>query len=448
MVRNFLARCLLNRQVRQMSSLKKGMKEFYLAVHPDFFNDYPNEKQINEQSLKLLHSHVDTIKSGGSNADTSLTFYKKHKESATGLLAIRLKLKTNSTTSIYQEILRAFDVPFDQSEVVSGDNNNVDHIQNVEPMDLGNFQMKVKEMTLVDWVTDHIDIVREAQLHSEPIQLSVLETSSRLKDNFGIRQIIHNNKFTYRSINSLLNVLEVILHSKEEKSFHLMNRSIVFSNFTGLDHMGRFSVDFFSPPEVWKEALENLGKSSEILDQIEEEKHKISTSYFGIRFVNPRSSNPIPIIPYYKSLLRISHQLEKDQFMEDKSFKNLLALFDWDDSFVGVSKEGFLKIPPLTSKRILFDYVSKYQDTIVETRKSYLRNMRFEHKIMNEAKTALHLDSVIKDPVLDTNETIQACQKIINQSNLFDLSGCNVMISTYYDISPDGFVRIPWNFLQ
>ena len=74
--------------------------------------------------------------------------------------------------------------------------------------------------------------------------------------------------------------------------------------------------------------------------------------------------------------------------------------------------------------------------------------MRLEHKIMNEAKTILQLDSVIKDSVLDTTETMQACQRIINQADMLDLSGCNVMISRYYNISPDGFFRIPWNFLE
>ena len=27
-----------------MSSLKRGMREFYMVVHPDFFHDFPEEK--------------------------------------------------------------------------------------------------------------------------------------------------------------------------------------------------------------------------------------------------------------------------------------------------------------------------------------------------------------------------------------------------------------------
>lgn len=74
--------------------------------------------------------------------------------------------------------------------------------------------------------------------------------------------------------------------------------------------------------------------------------------------------------------------------------------------------------------------------------------MKVEHKAILRTKTLLNLKSFFKDPVLSTDETLTACNKIVNMADVLDLHGCEVIISKYFDITSDGVIRIPWNFLE
>ena len=67
---------------------------------------------------------------------------------------------------------------------------------------------------------------------------------------------------------------------------------------------------------------------------------------------------------------------------------------------------------------------------------------------MSHTKSSLDLQSFFKDPILTTKETISACNKIASMAEALNLQGCDLIISKYYDISKDGVIRIPWNFLE
>ena len=74
--------------------------------------------------------------------------------------------------------------------------------------------------------------------------------------------------------------------------------------------------------------------------------------------------------------------------------------------------------------------------------------MKLEHKAMSNTKSSLSLKSFFKDPALTAIETISACNKILNMADVLDLQGCDVITSKYFDVSSDGVIRIPWNFLE
>ena len=154
---------------------------------------------------------------------------------------------------LYRQVLKAFDVPFDKNEELCAnhDSNNDNSVyDNLDQMDLGNFQKKIKQVTLVEWVQENVNTAREAQILSEPYLNKIAETTEVMRNEFGIRQIFHNHKLSLTSLNNLMTIFLELLISEEVSSMN--DRSLILGNFTGLDQNGRFIIDPFSPQENWK----------------------------------------------------------------------------------------------------------------------------------------------------------------------------------------------------
>uniref|UniRef100_A0A3Q0RST1 T cell activation inhibitor, mitochondrial n=1 Tax=Amphilophus citrinellus TaxID=61819 RepID=A0A3Q0RST1_AMPCI len=54
-----------------------ALRPFYFAVHPDFFGQYPKEREVNENSLKRLNGYLENLQKPGSCSlqPMRLTFY-------------------------------------------------------------------------------------------------------------------------------------------------------------------------------------------------------------------------------------------------------------------------------------------------------------------------------------------------------------------------------------
>uniref|UniRef100_A0A8C4QU34 T cell activation inhibitor, mitochondrial n=1 Tax=Eptatretus burgeri TaxID=7764 RepID=A0A8C4QU34_EPTBU len=65
------------RQARYISSAEvtTALRAFYLAVHPDRFGQHPQERAVNENSLKRLNGYLENLQKGGSVQPLQVTFY-------------------------------------------------------------------------------------------------------------------------------------------------------------------------------------------------------------------------------------------------------------------------------------------------------------------------------------------------------------------------------------
>ncbi|XP_060240994.1 T-cell activation inhibitor, mitochondrial isoform X2 [Meriones unguiculatus] len=97
-----------------------ALRPFYFAVHPDFFGQYPREREVNENSLKRLSVYLENLQKPGlkSLKPTQLTFYIREKTaqncpegqesvSASGFRAVRFTLRTSDLLSTVLYILNS-----------------------------------------------------------------------------------------------------------------------------------------------------------------------------------------------------------------------------------------------------------------------------------------------------------------------------------------------------
>ena len=69
--------CLNGQGCRHVSSnqVSSALRPFYFAVHPDLFGQHPVERCVNENSLKVLNNHIETLMLTGAVPATRLKFY-------------------------------------------------------------------------------------------------------------------------------------------------------------------------------------------------------------------------------------------------------------------------------------------------------------------------------------------------------------------------------------
>ena len=72
--------------------------------------------------------------------------------------------------------------------------------------------------------------------------------------------------------------------------------------------------------------------------------------------------------------------------------------------------------------------------------------MHLKYGIMLQTKKKLKLNTLFDDPALKACQIQSACERLMQIADLH-LEGFDVVISSYYSISSDGLIRIPWNFL-
>ncbi len=72
---------------------KHVYRDFILKVHPDFFQDFPKERAVNEKSLKAFSQHLERLEAGGGTSrsrGSPLVFFVKAAGGAGGSSAVEV----------------------------------------------------------------------------------------------------------------------------------------------------------------------------------------------------------------------------------------------------------------------------------------------------------------------------------------------------------------------
>ncbi|KAL8613915.1 hypothetical protein ACOMHN_032905 [Nucella lapillus] len=60
-----------------------ALRPFYFIVHPDLFGQFPNERAVNEDSLKHLSEYVMSLQVSGRARPIQLTFFIRQHDNTT-----------------------------------------------------------------------------------------------------------------------------------------------------------------------------------------------------------------------------------------------------------------------------------------------------------------------------------------------------------------------------
>jgi hypothetical protein len=88
------------------SEVSVALRPFYFAVHPDLFQQHPQERDINENSLKQLNGYIETLMHSKPVRPAKVKFFLRKQQSADHKFkAVNISLAQKDIRGALQSIL-------------------------------------------------------------------------------------------------------------------------------------------------------------------------------------------------------------------------------------------------------------------------------------------------------------------------------------------------------
>jgi len=251
---------------------KAALKAFYFAVHPDLFGQYPLQRSINEDSLKRLNSYLEDLQKKNPVNPTHLMFYLKNgSEQEEGLdlfKTVRVSLFSRDVHFTISHILKTcgmledlvtlhensrkpkvsvalpYDAPHHWMHVYRQFSDRE------TPVDLAQLQRNAR-LSLKEFLNKNIKDAKDKQESSKMLWKENILLSEKICQKLKLKKLESISGWCHSSYHgSLKNVLN-LCYSKQSEMSSLKGRTVVFTDWTGVDPCGNVMLNTQDVPEFW-----------------------------------------------------------------------------------------------------------------------------------------------------------------------------------------------------
>ncbi|XP_068695361.1 T-cell activation inhibitor, mitochondrial-like [Montipora foliosa] len=468
-------RCMVTRHL-SCAQTKAALKPFYFAVHPDLFGQYPIQRSINEDSLKRLNSYLEDIQGKKPVHPTHLMFYLKN-DSATSLeegsdlfKTVRVSLFSRDVQFTISHILKTCGMLEDL--VTLHQNDGQDRKMSVAlpygaplhwlhvyqqfrdrqtPIDLAQLQ-KNSRSTLKDFLDKNLKNAKEKQESSKTLLDQNKLLSDRICKELRLRKLKWENGWSHTSCHGSLKNFLKLCHSKQSELKSLHGRTVVFTDWTGIDPRGCVMLNIQDVPEFWLSLFNSLEDYDVLVSQVSTWERRLSSLLGDMQIVFDEESPSILVAVYLNYLYRVVSSLRRGYLTPDASvyikpgeFKNFTARILSPADSLSLSLNGEFRIPPSIPSELILEFVLKHKQKSVDLYQENERNLLTEEEALLDCKHKLQLASLSKDCSVSPLQMSDCCERLSKQENP-DLENASVVVSKYYHVNDDGVLSIPWNW--
>lgn len=259
------------------------LKPFIFQVHPDFFEQHPREKEVNQNSLKLLYNYLHSL-DNKTVKNISLQFYlRKKRANKSELSVIVLNLKEESVNNAIIEILTSMknivkidNLPPRKMRIEIPKIVYRKTIDNEEPFYPPRRQNETS-INIMKWLEDTISTEIVARTRSIIISNNIAEIQSRITTDHNIADILWlSNDNIDKHFTSLISLGRVLNHLKSD----FQSSKIIFTSEekTGINCYGDIVLSCRQVEEVWRREITNIRQHrSKLLPEIRQLEAEIST---------------------------------------------------------------------------------------------------------------------------------------------------------------------------
>ncbi|XP_022905946.1 T-cell activation inhibitor, mitochondrial isoform X2 [Onthophagus taurus] len=456
------------------TEVSTALRPFYFSVHPDLFGQYPDQRQINETSLKQLSSYLESLQRKKYPKPCTLQFYIRVRDKQSNTLKmVWVKLKDSDVRKAVLSILQSCElsteyvdkIPEEKKKPPNTVNNksfNFDftfkNFKDIDPI-FGPLSMKqsvaeeMKNYTLEKWLKEHHLIALERSKLTKPIRQDISKLKKIVLENYEVLDVKWDCGWNESQFRGCLQSFLALAEQHPEPMHILKGRTLVFAPFTGVSLDGHIMLYTGEVRHNWLDLIRNVKKYDEVLLRIPGFEKTVSQVLKDIKVVRRKFMPKILAGEYERQLQQLTTNLSDYRGLRGypKHWPNSLATFEivveTEAGPLMVSPTGQFIVPSSCPGSLLVNFISENLDDAKRRLETYRMNKHVERSFRSDVLKHFKMETLHKDDNVNPDLMIDCCKKLLkHESKLVYLRGLQVNIATYYSVLSDGVVCIPWNF--
>ncbi|EDW17095.1 T-cell activation inhibitor, mitochondrial [Drosophila mojavensis] len=456
------------------SELTTALRPFYFAVHPDLFCQHPEQRQTNENSLKLLSAHLEALyqQSYRNEEAEVLKFYVREsaateKRDMFRLVQIRMDRSTRDPKKFIQDLLESCNLSTDYIKSVKSmppvkpqeslaNKPSYDYYYNT---DFSAFETQFRnEATsarpiLSIWMEENADKARQRAKETSEMEAEIDKLKNVLVRDLQLRDARYECGWNIEHYRGCLKSLQRLSQTHGTVLETLRNRVVVFAPFTGISLEGHVMLFTGDVQNNWIDFIKNIPQHDAYLNVVPVYELTLSQVLRNIQIGRRKFMPKQQARGYANHLMKVTTSLNDflSKQLYPKSWPQTLKEFtivvESEAGPLMVSPTGQFITPATCPGVILVDFISQNMKLARERMTKYETDKHIEQQLIEESITRLKLQSLTKDDAVTPDKMITALRDLrLCQPEHF--VHIKLHISHYYSVLTDGIVCIPWDFMQ
>ncbi|KAH8366181.1 hypothetical protein KR093_010055, partial [Drosophila rubida] len=467
------------------SDLTTALRPFYFAVHPDLFGKHPEQRQINENSLKLLSAHLEALSHHTHlNEDAKvLKFYVREsnaqKRDSFKLVQIRMDRNTRDPQRFIQNLLESCNLsteyiktvkpkPKMQSTPVSGNMANQPSHDYHYNMEFAEFERRVKNVScrkpcqqaavsrrpeLSSWLAENAAKARQRAKETAQLEAEIDKLKDVLVKDLKLSDARYECGWNIEHYRGCLKSLQRLAQTHRAELSSLQNRVVVFAPFTGISLEGHVMLFTGDVQSNWLDFIKNIPQHDSYLNVVPLYELALSQVLRGIQIGRRKFMPKTQARGYANYLMKVTTSL--NDFLSKQAYPTGWPLKLDEFTIVVESEAGPLMVSPTGQfitpatcpGAILVDFITQNMKLARDRMAKYATDKYLEENLIEECIRDLKLQALTKDDAVTPDKMISALRDL-RRSRPQNFEQLKLHISHYYCVLTDGIVCIPWDFMQ
>eukprot|EP00095_Tigriopus_kingsejongensis_P000982 maker-scaffold39_size501901-snap-gene-1.17 protein:Tk00982 transcript:maker-scaffold39_size501901-snap-gene-1.17-mRNA-1 annotation:"cathepsin i" len=455
------------RRALTSGEVSTALRPFYFLVHPDLFGLFPEERLINETSLKSLKNYLDVILVENRQPDRAkVTFYLKRESrtrSRTALSRVSYQLKDSQVRPTVVSILKGANLPTSYVDSIQDKADNRAKYK-VTNFNEDNFESQFQAVqtrspndarnSLDVFFRRNVEKARTNFAKVEPLRLRLERMQDMIVLDFELENIRWGGDLKPYNCRNSLASFRSICESDPEVAKIARQKTVVFGNFSGLSLRGEIVLYSGEVAYNWLQKLKEIPDEEEILKHIPRVEKALSQALLGVKVVRKNFQAITSVEDYRQRLKRlmtlINDYRSSKQFPLHwpESLEHLEICLENSSSSLMVTSTGQMVIPCNTSIPRLVEFVSESMAVATERLDQAEALALREMEIMDACAMELGLVKLEKDVGISSQAMIDSCTRLMQYSaDIKHLThGNHILVDRYYSVESDGTITSALDF--
>lgn len=446
------------------SQVSVALRPFYFAVHPDLFQQHPQERDTNEDSLKQLNGYIETLMHSKPVRPAKVKFFLRKQQSADQQFrAVSISLAQRDIRGAVQSILSSCALSTQYVDNLVTKNVSSKHKISVkdEKWDANLWEdtfrtvenTPPREDTLSDWVKRYSKDAQERSKACQPIRDEISRLQEELCKKLHLKDLVWACGWGTSHFRGCLQSFQSLVTHHPEEMEILAGKTVIFGSESGVSLQGHVVLNSGEVRHNWLDVIRNLLHYEIPLKRVPALEKALSRSICEIK-VAQRLFRPELLAEAYESHLRMlttsmGDYRARHQFPNEwpENMSNFHLVVEGEAGPLMLSPSGQFITPSSCPISLLVSFITANLEEARSRLDHYVADVRQEKALISECMQTFGLLSLDKDDNVTPSECSQCCRQLLKQIDYLRpvLQNGRIRITHYYSLLSDGEMCIPWN---